>query len=144
MSAMRRAVVRRRPLLRAAAAGGGAYMAGKTAARHSAERPQREAGQARQDAGQDGRDAGISDLEARQAPDPPEQVNKLSSHEDHALTDDEFTAAKARLLALPAARPPQRSAYACCAPLRDRLSPASTSEPTSRALVPRVPMHRLP
>jgi hypothetical protein len=93
---------RRRPLLRAAVVGGGAYMAGKSAANRSAERADQ--------------DARISNLEAtqQQAPPPvPEpragqatgdsdvlgQLTKLvQMHDSGALTDEEFSAAKARLL----------------------------------------------
>ncbi len=92
---------RRRPLLRAAVVGGGAYMAGKSAANRSAERADQE--------------ARISDLEAtqQQAPPVPEpragqasgdsdvlgQLTKLvQMHDSGALTDEEFSAAKARLL----------------------------------------------
>jgi hypothetical protein len=94
---------RRRPLLRAAVVGGGAYMAGKSAANRSAARADQ--------------DARISDLEAtqqqQQAPQVPEprggqapadsdvlgQLTKLvQMHDSGALTDEEFSAAKARLL----------------------------------------------
>jgi hypothetical protein len=94
---------RRRPLLRAAVVGGGAYMAGKSVANRSAER-----------ADQDQR---ISDLEdAQQAPAAPavpepragqspagsdvlSQLTELvNMHDRGALTDEEFSAAKARLL----------------------------------------------
>lgn len=90
---------RRRPLLRAAAVGGGAYIAGKRSARRSAEREQ-------QEYDQDGR---INELE-QNAPAPApapaaatssmlDQLNQLSAlHEKGALTDPEFTAAKAKLL----------------------------------------------
>jgi len=93
--------VRRRPLLRAAVVGGGAYMAGKAAANR-----------AEQEAAQEAR---ISDLEtqqaqapqvpeprAAQAPADPDVLGQLTQlvqlHERGALTDEEFTAAKARLL----------------------------------------------
>ena len=103
---------RRRPLLRAAAVGGGAYMAGK----HNANR-QAEQAQYAQD--QDDR---ISNLEAQQqgsyqepsyqqappAPAPPpaaapspmiDQLNQLATlHQQGILSDDEFAAAKAKLL----------------------------------------------
>ncbi len=106
---------RRRPLLRAAAVGGTAYVAGKHMARKSDE-------QAAYAAQQDQR---ISDLEAQQAPPgyqqappqyqqaPPQyqqapppaapsvydQLSQLATlHDQGALTDDEFTAAKAKLL----------------------------------------------
>lgn len=107
MSAMRRGFVRRRPLLRTAAIGGGAYLAGRATANRSAQR-------AGQEAVQDDR---ISDLEQAQqpqsvpqvpqqasapAPPPPSLADQLaelaSMHDSGALTDDEFTAAKARLL----------------------------------------------
>jgi Short C-terminal domain len=90
---------RRRPLLRAAVVGGGAYMAGKSHARHSMERQQYE----------DDQDARISDVEQQQAPPqaPPQaqpspmasQLNELAAlHKQGVLTDDEFAAAKAKLI----------------------------------------------
>jgi hypothetical protein len=89
---------RRRPLLRAAVVGGGAYAAGRRAANRSSQ-------QAQQDSSQDAR---ISDLEqSQQAPpaDPPagdsmlDQLSKLTElHKQGALTDAEFSAAKAKLL----------------------------------------------
>ena len=103
---------RRRPLLRAAAVGGGAYMAGKHVAR-------RQEDQAQQDAYQDQR---IGDLEQQQTSQPPpyqqpqptyqgapspapsqssamlDQLNQLAAlHQQGVLTDDEFSAAKAKL-----------------------------------------------
>jgi Short C-terminal domain len=95
--------MRRRPLLRAAAVGGGAYLAGKRTA-------QRRAGQQDQDAAQDQR---ISDLEQQQsavpaprdsgeqaaAPTMTDQLNQLAGlHSQGVLSDDEFAAAKAKLL----------------------------------------------
>jgi hypothetical protein len=106
MFARRPVVVRRRPLLRTAALGGGAYMAGKASARRSAEQAQADAAM----------DARVSDLEARQQPaQVPEPragqqpaaggddvLGQLSAlvqmHDKGALTDEEFAAAKARLL----------------------------------------------
>lgn len=96
---------RRRPLLRAAVVGGGAYMAGKSHARHSMERQQYE----------DEQDARISDVEQQQAsyqqaPAPAQaapaqsspmidQLNQLATlHQQGVLTDDEFAAAKAKLI----------------------------------------------
>jgi hypothetical protein len=95
---------RRRPLLRAAVVGGGAYVAGKKVA-------QRQGDQASQDADQDGR---ISDLEQQQQAAPPpaapaaapaagnsmaDQIGQLADlHSQGVLTDDEFAAAKAKLL----------------------------------------------
>jgi hypothetical protein len=100
----RRGMVRRRPLLRAAAVGGGAYMIGKSTARRRDEA-------AAQDAGQDQR---ISDVEQQQQTAPAavpsqrpadagspmlEQLDRLTAlHQQGALSDDEFTAAKAKLL----------------------------------------------
>jgi outer membrane murein-binding lipoprotein Lpp len=96
---------RRRPLLRAAAVGGGAYLAGKRHARRSAENQQAEEDQ----------NARIDDLEQQspaQAPNQQaspaqapassspmiDQVNQLAAlHQQGVLTDDEFTAAKAKL-----------------------------------------------
>jgi hypothetical protein len=96
---------RRRPLLRAAVVGGGAFMAGRAAANRSAERADQ--------------DARISDLESQQqqqpeaAPAVPEpragqppadssvfsQLSELvQMHDRGALTDEEFSAAKAQLL----------------------------------------------
>lgn len=106
---------RRRPLLRAAVIGGGAYAVGRSAANRSAQ-------QAQQASSQDQR---INDLEsqqaaqAAQAPQVPQvpqqapppaaappagdsmldQLSKLTAlHEQGALTDAEFSAAKAKLL----------------------------------------------
>ena len=95
---------RRRPLLRAAAVGGGAYLAGKHVARNSAEREQQESEQNQR----------IDDLEQQQAPAAPapaasagatpsmtDELNKLAAlHTQGVLTDDEFGAAKAKLLGI--------------------------------------------
>lgn len=100
---------RRRPLMRAAVVGGGAYMAGKSVARRQGEQAQLEEDQ----------NARISDLEQQQQapPDPYQQapapapapapaassamldqLNQLAAlHQQGVLTDDEFTAAKAKL-----------------------------------------------
>jgi hypothetical protein len=92
-------LMRRRPLLRAAAVGGGAFVAGRAVARNSAARQQQESEQNER----------ISDLE-QQAPEPQapalaptssmlDQLNQLTTlHQQGALTDAEFTAAKAKLL----------------------------------------------
>jgi putative oligomerization/nucleic acid binding protein len=103
---------RRRPLLRAAAVGGGAYLAGKHMANKQADQQYQEADQ----------DARLSSLEQQQqggygsypppqqAPPPPaappaaepsmmDQLSQLADlHKQGVLTDDEFTAAKAKLL----------------------------------------------
>ena len=95
-------LMRRRPLLRAAAVGGGAYLAGKR-------RAQSQADQQYQDAAQDQR---IGDLEQQQATVPaprdsgeqpaPSMTDQLSQladlHQQGVLSDDEFAAAKAKLL----------------------------------------------
>ena len=104
---------RRRPLLRAAAVGGGAYMVGKNNARRQAEQAQYQQEQ----------DERISNLEAQQsyqeapasaqappaapaqappaAPSPMlDQLNQLAAlHRQGVLSDEEFTAAKAKLFA---------------------------------------------
>jgi Short C-terminal domain len=96
---------RRRPLLRAAAIGGGAYAVGRRSGRQREEQANAEADQNQR----------ISDLEqqqpAQQAPPPPpppapaaqpsmlDQLNQLTDlHNQGALSDEEFTAAKAKLL----------------------------------------------
>lgn len=106
---------RRRPLLRAAAVGGTAYVAGKHMANKANDQADYQAQQ----------DQRISDLEAQQgqqdpqgyqqpppqyqqapppaaAPAAPSMYDQLSQlatlHDQGALTDDEFTAAKAKLL----------------------------------------------
>jgi hypothetical protein len=108
----RRAVVRRRPLLRTAAVGGAGYMAGRAAARRSASYADAQADQ----------DQRISDLEyqqqtqqagqaqqSQQAQSAPtqqgggsavmDQLSQLSAlHQQGALTDAEFAAAKAQIL----------------------------------------------
>ncbi len=98
-------MMRRRPLMRAAVIGGGAYAVGRSSAN-------RAANQARQE---DEQNARIDDLEqqapsqqaaAPAAPAAPaagpsllDQLNQLDAlHQQGALTDNEFTAAKAKLL----------------------------------------------
>jgi Short C-terminal domain len=89
---------RRRPLLRAAVVGGGAYAVG----RHAGNRA---AGQAQQ---VDDQNAQIDTVPQQASAPPPEaaaapslldQLNQLDAlHQQGALTDNEFTAAKAKLL----------------------------------------------
>jgi hypothetical protein len=96
---------RRRPLLRAAAVGGTAYAVGRRSGRQREEQANAEADQ----------DQRIADLEQQQAPPPPpppapapapaaqpsmlDQLNRLTDlHTQGALSDEEFTAAKAKLL----------------------------------------------
>ena len=93
--------MRRRPLLRAAVVGGGAYMAGKHMANAQAD-------QQYQDASQDQRLAYLEQQQAQQAPVPApraagpsmaDQLNQLANlHNQGLLSDDEFAAAKAKLL----------------------------------------------
>jgi len=88
---------RRRPLLRAAVVGGGAYAAGRSRGRRAEQAQYAEAEQNER----------LGSLEQQQAPAPAasaqpsmlDQLNQLSAlHEQGALTDAEFTAAKAKLL----------------------------------------------
>ena len=98
---------RRRPLLRAAAVGGTAYAVGRHSGRQREEQANAEAEQ----------DQRISDLEQQQQPpqqtyqQPPppqaapaqpsmiDQLNQLNElHQQGALSDEEFAAAKAKLL----------------------------------------------
>jgi hypothetical protein len=98
-------MLRRRPLMRAAVIGGGAYAVGRSSANKAANQAQQE----------DEQNARIDNLEQQQAPPPqapmPEaaapaagpslldQLNQLDAlHQQGALTDNEFTAAKAKLL----------------------------------------------
>src|SRR5450755_4616812 len=103
--------MRRRPLMRAAVVGGGADGAGRHMANKSAAQAQQE----------DEQNERIGDLEQQQAAPAPEQqaapapeqqapaaaasspmldqLNQLAAlHQQGVLTDDEFTAAKAKLL----------------------------------------------
>ena len=103
-------MLRRRPLMRAAVIGGGAYAVGRSSANKAANQAQQEADQ----------NARLDDLEQQPAPvqqAPPQQayapqepapaagpslldqLNQLDAlHQQGALTDNEFTAAKAKLL----------------------------------------------
>ena len=88
--------------MRAAVVGGGAYVAGRSMGRRAEQQRQGEAEQ----------DQRISDLEQQQAPPAPQQqapaaaatspmidqLNQLAAlHQQGILSDDEFTAAKAKL-----------------------------------------------
>ena len=104
-------IMRRRPLLRAAAVGGGAYYAGKRAADRQAAEDQAYAEQ----------DARISQIEQQQAAGPgataaagnpgtgaaaagaslSDQLNQLIQlHDQGMLSDEEFSAAKAKVLGM--------------------------------------------
>ena len=94
---------RRRPLMRAAVVGGGAYVAGRSMGRRAEQQQQGEADQ-------DERISALEDQQAQPAPEPAapapaasspmiDQLTQLSSlHEAGVLTDEEFAAAKAKLL----------------------------------------------
>jgi Short C-terminal domain len=88
--------------MRAAVVGGGAYVAGKSMGRRAEQQQQAEGDQNQR----------ISDLEQQQAPPAPQeqapdaavtspmidQLNQLAAlHQQGILSDDEFTAAKAKL-----------------------------------------------
>ena len=88
-------IMRRRPLLRAAVVGGGAYMAGKSAARRQQE--QEYAGSMQDQRIQDQEQP--AQVPSQGSPSLFEQLNQLSSmHDKGSLTDEEFAAAKSRLL----------------------------------------------
>jgi hypothetical protein len=94
---------RRRPLLRAAAVGGGAYLAGKSAANRSADRADQEARISNLEAAQQQEQAPqVPEPRAGQASGDPDVLGQLTKlvqmHDSGALTDEEFSAAKARLL----------------------------------------------
>jgi hypothetical protein len=86
---------RRRPLLRAAVVGGGAYAMGKQSARREEQSSQNSAmyGQ-----GQDQPAAG-QPVATSSEPSVSDQLTQLSRlHQEGSLSDDEFAAAKSRLL----------------------------------------------
>jgi hypothetical protein len=86
-------IVRRRPLLRAAAVGGGAYAMGRMSAQRAAAQDQQAnlQQQAPGPAAQPAADAATASVL--------DQLSQLSSlHQQGALTDAEFAAAKAKLL----------------------------------------------
>jgi len=96
-------LMRRRPLLRAAVVGGGAYAMGKRSAQRSAEQEQQE--QQAQPA-QQAQQAQPEQPVPQQAPPPApaepsmlDQLNQLTAlHQQGALTDAEFSTAKAKLI----------------------------------------------
>lgn len=95
---------RRRPLLRAAVVGGGAYMAGKHMARNQGAEQQSEyeqnqrIDQLEQQQAQQGAPASQPPAQAAESP-MVGQLNQLASlHQQGVLSDDEFAAAKAKLL----------------------------------------------
>jgi len=110
--------VRRRPLLRAAVVGGGAYMAGKHMARASDQRaadedyqnqrldqleqqqqPQDQYGQQQQYAPQQQQYAPPPQAATAAGPSITDQLQQIAAlHQQGALSDEEFAAAKAKLL----------------------------------------------
>jgi outer membrane murein-binding lipoprotein Lpp len=96
MSPRRAVVGRRRPLLRAAVVGGGAYMAGSASAR-------RKDAAATQNADKDAQanQQGAPAVPSQRTAESPmtEQLDRLTAmHQQGALSDAEFSAAKAKLL----------------------------------------------
>jgi hypothetical protein len=85
--------VRRRPLLRAAAVGGGAYMAGKARQRPQMDRQETRASQGT------AQEAPATAADQPAGGSVPDQLAQLSAlHEQGALSDAEFAAAKSKLL----------------------------------------------
>jgi Short C-terminal domain len=90
--------VRRRPLLRAAAVGGVAYMGAKAGTNRAVAQQQAAAGAPAQAAAPPPPPAPTAPVSA--ASDRIAQLQQLASlHDSGALTDEEFTAAKAQVLA---------------------------------------------
>ena len=101
-------IMRRRPLLRAAAIGG-TFAAGNSMGRTAQQRQYAEAEQDQRISNLEQQQAAASYQEAPPPPPPPppaaagpsmlDQLNQLSTlHQQGALTDEEFAAAKAKLL----------------------------------------------
>jgi hypothetical protein len=87
-------VVRRRPLLRAAAVGGTGYAAGRAAGRRAADAESAQGYQDQQPAPQMPSQGGGTESSMM------DQLSQLTTlHQQGALTDEEFAAAKAKLLA---------------------------------------------
>jgi Short C-terminal domain len=91
--------MRRRPLLRAAAVGGTAYMAGKHMARSQADQNYQDAAQEQRISNLEQQQAAVPAPRAAAAPSMADQLNQLADlHKQGLLSDDEFAAAKAKLL----------------------------------------------
>jgi hemolysin activation/secretion protein len=95
---------RRRPLLRAAVVGGGAYAVGRRSANRAAQQTQ-QTQQTQQENSQEQAQQAPQVPQQAPPPDQPagdamlDQLSKLTAlHEQGALTDAEFSAAKAKLL----------------------------------------------
>ena len=90
-------IMRRRPLLRAAAVAGGAYIAGKRRGNRQAEEEEPQA--APDPAADTAGDTGTGPAAEPSAASLSGQLNQLNDlHSQGTLTDDEFTAAKAKIL----------------------------------------------
>lgn len=92
-------LLRRRPLLRAAVVGGGAYAVGRAGGRRAEQQAQADAEQQaavpRQPSGTAGEPAPAKTGQSALM----DQLNQLTSlHQQGTLTDEEFAAAKAKLL----------------------------------------------
>lgn len=108
----RRAVVRRRPLLRTAAIGGAGYMAGRAAAGRSATYAGAQADQDQRSSDQEYQQQSQQAQQPQPVPQAQaapaqqggssavmDQLSQLNAlHQQGALTDDEFAAAKAQIL----------------------------------------------
>jgi hypothetical protein len=95
---MRPMVVRRRPLLRAAAVGG-TFAAGRAMGRRAQEQQYADAGQQAGQGVQPPAPAPASEPDAGPENSVMEQLSQLAAmHDQGALTDDEFAAAKAKVL----------------------------------------------
>jgi hypothetical protein len=102
----RRAVVRRRPLLRTAAIGGAGYMAGRAAARRSEANAGAQTSQDQRTSDPEYQQQAQQQQQAQTATTQPgagsavmDQLSQLNTlHQQGALTDEEFAAAKAQIL----------------------------------------------
>jgi len=101
---MRPVVVRRRPLLRAAAIGG-TFAAGRAMGRRAEQQQYAEAGQNQDSSGPESGQAGSQPAAQPPAQDQPgggsmmDQLSQLATmHDQGALSDAEFAAAKAKIL----------------------------------------------
>jgi len=93
--------MRRRPLLRAAAVGGGAYMAGKARARRQADEQSQAAEQDQRIGNLEQQNAApaAAAVPAQAGPSMTDQLKQLADLRNQGvLNDDEFAAAKAKLL----------------------------------------------
>jgi hypothetical protein len=93
--------MRRRPLLRAAAVGGGAYAYGKHRERVSGEQQQEAYSQGQQDAMADAQSAPQAPVSSGITSEDTARLAELGKlHEQGVLTDQEFSAEKAKILGI--------------------------------------------